>query len=160
MITLTPIRDSCCTYLPKGQKYLVIFWQLSLDIVDFNMDRTKWREPIFKSSALSKMAHLSRVGLIQTDDLHWGQRPLASSGNQELAETYHQQKEVFINSWAPSDFVNHRAGLPDVFFKPKILIWVNFGGSCNGRCWYILWKLGPFCDLLLYYLYGYLVSSW
>jgi hypothetical protein len=29
-------------------------------------------------------------------------------------------------------------------FKPKIQIWVNFGGSCNGRCWYILWTLGPF----------------
>jgi hypothetical protein len=28
-------------------------------------------------------------------------------------------------------------------FKPKALIWVNFGGSCNGRCWYILW---PFCQ--------------
>jgi hypothetical protein len=24
-------------------------------------------------------------------------------------------------------------------FKPKIQIWVNFGGSCNGRGWYILW---------------------
>jgi hypothetical protein len=22
--------------------------------------------------------------------------------------------------------------------KPKIIIWVNFVGSCNGRCWYIL----------------------
>jgi hypothetical protein len=23
-------------------------------------------------------------------------------------------------------------------FKPKIQFWVKFGGSCNGRCWYIL----------------------
>jgi hypothetical protein len=23
-------------------------------------------------------------------------------------------------------------------FKPKIQIWVNFGGSCYGKCWYIL----------------------
>jgi hypothetical protein len=23
-------------------------------------------------------------------------------------------------------------------FKPKILIWGNFGGYCNGRCWYIV----------------------
>jgi hypothetical protein len=23
-------------------------------------------------------------------------------------------------------------------FKPKIPIWVNFGGPCNGKCWYIL----------------------
>jgi hypothetical protein len=48
-------------------------------------------------------------------------------------------------------------------FKPKKTIWVNFGGSCNGRCWYyiyvhlvyfmaiwyILWPFGIF--------YGYLV---
>jgi predicted RNA-binding protein YlxR (DUF448 family) len=27
-------------------------------------------------------------------------------------------------------------------FKPKIQIWVNLGGSCNGRGWYILWTLG------------------
>jgi hypothetical protein len=27
-------------------------------------------------------------------------------------------------------------------FKPKIQICVNFRGSCNGRCWYILWTLG------------------
>jgi hypothetical protein len=24
-------------------------------------------------------------------------------------------------------------------FKPKIQIWVIFGGLCNERCWYILW---------------------
>jgi hypothetical protein len=23
-------------------------------------------------------------------------------------------------------------------FKPKILLWVNFGGPLNGKCWYIL----------------------
>jgi hypothetical protein len=23
-------------------------------------------------------------------------------------------------------------------FKPKIHIWVNFGGSCNGKSWHIL----------------------
>jgi hypothetical protein len=28
-------------------------------------------------------------------------------------------------------------GLPDgIFSKPKIPIWVNFGGSFDGRCWY------------------------
>jgi hypothetical protein len=36
-------------------------------------------------------------------------------------------------------------------FKPKIQIWVKFGGSCNWRCWYILWTLGPFYGLLLYF---------
>jgi hypothetical protein len=29
-------------------------------------------------------------------------------------------------------------GLPDgIFSNKKIHVWVNFGGSCNGRCWYI-----------------------
>jgi hypothetical protein len=33
-------------------------------------------------------------------------------------------------------------GCQIVVFKPKIAIWVNFGGKCNGRCWYILWTFG------------------
>jgi hypothetical protein len=33
-------------------------------------------------------------------------------------------------------------------FKPKISFWVNFGGPCNGRCWYILWPFGIFYVLL------------
>jgi hypothetical protein len=37
-------------------------------------------------------------------------------------------------------------------FKAKIQIWVNFGGSWNGRWWYILWTLGPFYGLLLYFM--------
>jgi hypothetical protein len=37
-------------------------------------------------------------------------------------------------------------------FKPKIQIWVNFAGSCNGRGWYILWTLIPFYGLLLYFM--------
>jgi hypothetical protein len=35
------------------------------------------------------------------------------------------------------------------FFKPKIAIWVNFGGLWNGKCWYILGPFGIF--------YGHLV---
>jgi hypothetical protein len=35
-------------------------------------------------------------------------------------------------------------------FKPKIPIWVNFGVSCNGKSWYILW---PFCLLFCYWKY-------
>jgi hypothetical protein len=54
-------------------------------------------------------------------------------------------------------------------FKPKIPVWVNFGGSCNGRCWYILRPFGPisghfvYCVAIWYILwlfgifYGYLV---
>jgi hypothetical protein len=41
-------------------------------------------------------------------------------------------------------------------FKPKIQIWVNFGRSCNGRCWYILWTLGPFYSLIVIF-HGHLV---
>jgi hypothetical protein len=42
------------------------------------------------------------------------------------------------------------SGLPDgVFSNPKIRIWVIFGGSCNGRCWYILWTFGIFFPVLV-----------
>jgi hypothetical protein len=27
-------------------------------------------------------------------------------------------------------------------FKPKILIWVNFGRSCNGKCWFTVCPFG------------------
>jgi hypothetical protein len=44
-------------------------------------------------------------------------------------------------------------------FKPKIQIWVNFGGSCDGICWYILGTPGPFYGLLLYFIDKW-YSSW
>jgi hypothetical protein len=37
-------------------------------------------------------------------------------------------------------------------FKPKIPIWLNFGGPYKGKCWYILWSFGIF--------YGHLVMLW
>jgi hypothetical protein len=37
-------------------------------------------------------------------------------------------------------------------FKPKIQIWVNFGGSWNKRCWYILCPFGIFYGHLPYFL--------
>jgi hypothetical protein len=57
------------------------------------------------------------------------------------------------------------------YFKPKIPIWVNSGGSCKGRygnilllfglfygqlvnpmaIWYILWSFGIFCPVLVLY---------
>jgi hypothetical protein len=44
-----------------------------------------------------------------------------------------------------------------LLFKPKIIFWVNFVGSCNGIYWYILWLFGIpyshlefFCGHLLY----------
>jgi hypothetical protein len=51
-----------------------------------------------------------------------------------------------------ASFFNFGTGLPDgtYIFKPKIPNWVNFGGSCNGKCWYILWHW--------VYFYGHLVE--
>jgi hypothetical protein len=50
-------------------------------------------------------------------------------------------------------------GLPDVFFRSKIAIWVNVGGPCNGKNYkdlvfftailYILWPFGIFCGKLV-----------
>jgi hypothetical protein len=37
-------------------------------------------------------------------------------------------------------------------FRPKIPIWVNFGGPCNGRCWYILWTFDLFYGYFVYYM--------
>jgi hypothetical protein len=38
-------------------------------------------------------------------------------------------------------------------FKPKIQIWVIFGGSWIGRCLYILWKLSLLHGPLLYFMH-------
>jgi hypothetical protein len=37
-------------------------------------------------------------------------------------------------------------------FRPKIAIWINFWGSCNGKCWYILWPFGLFYGPLIYFM--------
>jgi hypothetical protein len=37
-------------------------------------------------------------------------------------------------------------------FKPKIPIWVNFGGSCYGKSWYILWPLETLFGHLVYFV--------
>jgi hypothetical protein len=42
-------------------------------------------------------------------------------------------------------------------FKQKIPIWVNFGGSYNGRCWYNLWTLHRWILRPFAIFYGYLV---
>jgi hypothetical protein len=36
-------------------------------------------------------------------------------------------------------------------FKPKIPIWLNFGGSCKGKSWHILRPLGIVCGYLVYF---------
>jgi hypothetical protein len=43
------------------------------------------------------------------------------------------------------------------FFKSKIPVWVNFGGSCNGRCWYILLPFGLFYVYIFGICCGHLV---
>jgi hypothetical protein len=48
-------------------------------------------------------------------------------------------------------------GLPDgIFSNPKIPIWANVGGYCNGRCWYMMWPLG----LVFYGHFVYFVAIW
>jgi hypothetical protein len=41
------------------------------------------------------------------------------------------------------------------YFRTKIPIWVNFGGPCKGRCWYISWPFG-----LIYCHLGYFKVIW
>jgi hypothetical protein len=44
-----------------------------------------------------------------------------------------------------------KAGLPDgTVSNQKIPIWVNYGGSCNGKCWPILLPFGLFYGHLVY----------
>jgi hypothetical protein len=55
-----------------------------------------------------------------------------------------------------------RRGAKNIGVKLKevgtyIIRWVNFGGSCNGRRWYILWPLGLLDGHLVYIIYGELV---
>jgi hypothetical protein len=41
-----------------------------------------------------------------------------------------RSRDEMVISCATAD-----AGLPDgIFLKPNVQTWVNFGGSCNGRC--------------------------
>jgi hypothetical protein len=45
-------------------------------------------------------------------------------------------------------------------FKTKIPIWVNFGGSCNGKSWYVLWPFGVFyCFWIYFRAPGYILWS-
>jgi hypothetical protein len=74
------------------------------------------------------------------------------------------QRQFFHQLFCENIFKNHNighrikfvseSGLPDGLFSNQkyLQIWVNFGGSCTGGCWYILWTLGPFYGLLLYFM--------
>jgi hypothetical protein len=75
---------------------------------------------------------------------------LGGSDKSVLCLRFAQQKYWSKISWGRGNECRfeinvHRTRVARWFvFKPKIQIWVNFGGSWNGRCWYILWTLGPF----------------
>jgi hypothetical protein len=58
---------------------------------------------------------------------------------------------------AESDVPGDLQGCKMAYFQTKIPILVNFGGSCNGKCWYILWPFGLFYGHLVYFTYGRLV---
>jgi hypothetical protein len=49
--------------------------------------------------------------------------------------------------------IDLKRGLPDgKFSNQKIIIWVNFGGTCNGSCCYILWPFRIFYARLVYFM--------
>jgi hypothetical protein len=43
-------------------------------------------------------------------------------------------------------------GCQMLYFQTKIAVWVNFGGYCNRRCWYILWTVGQSYGHLIYFM--------
>jgi hypothetical protein len=62
---------------------------------------------------------------------------------------YTERKTKF---WGPREGLVTTRVARCFVFKPKIQLWKNFGGSCNGRCWHILLTLRPFYGLLLYFM--------
>jgi hypothetical protein len=78
-----------------------------------------------------------------------------------LLLTISAQAQLYFEQYVPrARCLWMKTGLPDgmCVFKPKIPIWVNFGGSSNGRCCYILctfglhilWTFDILCGLLVY----------
>jgi hypothetical protein len=57
------------------------------------------------------------------------------SGRPAVGLFVEKRRPEFCFDMRPDGF-DSGAGLPDD--KPKIQIWVIFGGSYNRRCWYIL----------------------
>jgi hypothetical protein len=51
----------------------------------------------------------------------------------------------------PAKVVPHRVARWHIF-KPKIPIWLHFGGYFDGRCWYILRPFGRFCGPCMYFM--------
>jgi hypothetical protein len=55
--------------------------------------------------------------------------------------------------------VGRNSGLPDGIFsnQKSKFEYIHFGGSCNERCWYILWAFVLFYGHVMYVVYGHLV---
>jgi hypothetical protein len=70
-------------------------------------------------------------------------KPLSSSDDNLLPSI-----ELFQTQ--PSSRSVHARVARWYIFKPKIPIWVNFGGSCTRRCWYILRPFDLFHGNLIY----------
>jgi hypothetical protein len=65
----------------------------------------------------------------------------------KFSHSYFETVAKFYLPFPPPKFTVARLYI----FKPKIPIWVNFGGSCNRRCWYILWPFGLlYCNLVYF----------
>jgi hypothetical protein len=80
------------------------------------------------------------------------------SGNRDLKSRLKLRK---TNLFPKNAF---RQGCQMAYFQTKIPIWVNFRGSYNGRCWYILLPFGLFsaiwCILSIFVIGTYFVVIW
>jgi hypothetical protein len=74
----------------------------------------------------------------------WGNssRKSTISNGLQKSEREHLEKDFF----APGSRVARWH-----IFKPKILIWVTFGGSCTERCWYNICPFGLFYSHTVYF---------
>jgi hypothetical protein len=82
------------------------------------------------------------------------QRKKMAEKNFPLGATFHLSLKT-LKVFPPHFFqsmVNQIRVARRFVFKPKIQIWVNFGSTCNGRFWYILWPFGTFSDHVVYFI--------
>jgi hypothetical protein len=100
---------------------------------------SSWRHPVIQSNMHSLPRLLSSAFTGILINVEW-----------LLVQKVPKEKKRFrFEIWVRTGVSNRVARW--YIFNPKILIWVNFGGSCNGRCWYILWPFGQFYGHLVYF---------
>jgi hypothetical protein len=61
-----------------------------------------------------------------------------------------------LQPWANNQWPRSRVARWNIF-KTKIPNWVNFGGSYNGTCWYILRSVDLFCSYLVHWMVYFMV---